>query len=211
MFPFIKYINEQRIKKSLANSFYALAKIQSTLFNAYLKPDYLSRQTSYAKMLHEKRTNYFRTIDKVRSRIKDHSKYMHLFLGVECLYEIICSLHLLRYRVNEYSLFEICQREMQGLEKESVNLLVKLARSFFHKNVTLNTNELAEKIEAFERLYGRTLQVVAADPVVFLFFAQDMHSLRDKLDSIITLLGPSVITTPVIDPLLLLREPGEAE
>lgn len=211
MFPLIKYINEYRIKRSLANSFYALAKVQSILFKAYLKPDYLSKQVRYAKILHKQRAAYFRAVNKARLRIKDYSKYRHFCLGLDCLYEIICSLHLLRYRVNEYSLFEICQPEMQGLEEASTNLLIKLSKSFFYKHISLNTNDLSEKITAFEGLHRRTLQIAARDPIVFLFFLQDMYSFRDKLDSMITYPGAAKIGTLVIEPLLLTRNPGEAE
>lgn len=179
LFSLFNWIAEQRIKKSLADCFYALAKVQNAQFAAYLRQDYLIQQASYANILNHQRQNFLKKIQYARKLVQYNEKFSAIFSKIENLYEIICSLHLLKFRVNEYSVFEISKREMQGIEKASTNLLITVA-----KNKKIDTAELLDEIHLFETLFNRTLQIVVRDPVVFLFFIQDLYAFNSVIASI---------------------------
>lgn len=101
---------------------------------------------------------------------------------IEQLYGALCSLHLLRYRVDEYSVFEICTQELCSLEKASSDLMGQFARSIF-SNQLINCDLLRTQIELFETIYNHTLQIVVRDPVIFLFFIQGWYSVIEIIES----------------------------
>jgi hypothetical protein len=100
-------------------------------------------------------------------------------LLVERLHEVICSLHLLRFHFAEFALFEVCFQEMQNLQKTSQSLLEQLKKQITSPNAALDDSEFINAIHYFENLYSNTLQVVARDSQVFLFFMQDLYVLRN--------------------------------
>lgn len=181
MLRFKNYIHERRTKKYLAKSLYEMIKIQNVYFDSYLKEDFLSKKYVYARILHKRTMSFFRAIQHARELIQKDLNYTVMLSKIECLYEVICSTHLLRYRVNEYSVFEICARELRGLEKTSSELLTHLAKSFFEKNVIVKIDDYLDAIHSFETIYNHTLQVVVRDPVVFLFFIQDLYALQELM------------------------------
>ena len=179
LFSLFNSIRAYRVKKSLADCFDALAKVQNALFIPYLDQDYLLHQSYYNKLINTKRRHFLRKTQHARQLVKKNEKYQAVFSKIENLYEIICSLHLLLFRVDEYAIFDICRREMQGIEKESTNLLLALA-----KNQPIDTQLLFNEVHLFETLFERTLQIVVRDPNIFLFFIQDLYAFNTVVTTI---------------------------
>ena len=155
----------------LRKSFRQLATLQKILFSCYFKKDYFSNQ-----FLDEKKVHYQR---RRVSRLMRKSDFV--FDKVDSLYEIIFSIHQLRYRVKDYATFEICARELKKIEQTSIILLKKLAAK---KSVLSEEVMLTDAIHSFEEIYNTTLRVIAQDPIVFLFFIQDLFAFQDEIHSL---------------------------
>lgn len=153
-----------------------LATLQRQLFYCYLKKDFVKRPLYYTKKLDRTRFAVLRATQKARSRMS-----AKMVDSIEQLAEIIYSIHQLRYRIDDYTIFKVCQRELIALNNTSIAALRasdRLTRSTY-------LDALLDAIHEFEGLYNRTLQVVANEPIVFLFFIQDwyaLHELLSKMD-----------------------------
>ncbi len=135
----------------------------------------------YAKLFYKRRTAFFLSLQKARKRTKRAREFKPLIDIYEHLYEIVFSLHLLRYRVQDYALFEICARELRTIQNISTHLLNQLGKSFFHRSL-ISTDHLLQQIHAFESLYQHTLKIIVRDPIVFIFFIQDLYALGDEIE-----------------------------
>ncbi len=170
----LKLIRDHRIKKSLYNAYYALAILHQLFFDSYLKQESVTKQS---KKLFQKQVTFTKALQRSRHIIKNDTKAMCALVKVEKLHEVVCSLHLLRFRFNEFALFEVCHQEMQHLQKTSMFLFRNMTKKIFDSNVAIEASEFMAAISAFENLYSNTLQVVARDPSVFQFFIQDLYAL----------------------------------
>ncbi len=149
------------MRNKLKNYFHQLAKLQKIILACYFQKDYRENQFEYEKKIH----NQSRAVLKLLSKIvlTDQAGY---------LYEIIISLGNLRFRVTDFATFEICAEELEAISLALATVFNKLT----------GMSELSASIEAFEEVYRGALQVAATDPLAFLFFIQDLYTLRDKLN-----------------------------
>jgi hypothetical protein len=178
-----KYFHEKKIKKTLGNCLRMLAYLQQAFFVNYLEKDYIKRKLHYQRVLNAKTKAFFRAIIKASDLINSTSKYWDIFCKINHLSEIIFSLNQLRFRVDDYTTFKICTRELQAIEALSVKIFLQLALLFFKKN-TFDISSFEEKIHDFEGIYNRTLQIVSVDPLVFMFFIQDLYALYDEMKNL---------------------------
>lgn len=158
----INYFYKIRLKSSLQK----LARLQKTFFACYFKRDYLTKQFFYEKIIHQQRLACLHAMQKMPQTVSS-------------LMEIIFSLHQLRHRIKDYTIFEVCERELKEIERVSTSLLTKLTHS------QSNLNLLLEKIHLLERIYHNTLRIVTPDPIVFLFFIQDLYSFHQSLRTVL--------------------------
>jgi len=165
-------MRDYRVKKSLSNTYHALISLHQSFFGSYLKQDNLITQS---KKLYQKQVKFIKACQTARHYCHSLENGRKALAKIENLHEVICSLHLLRYRFNEFALFEVCFNEMQELQKTSTALLYKMTRD---PDAGLDATEFMNAIHAFENLYSSTLQVVARDPSVFQFFIQDLYALH---------------------------------
>jgi hypothetical protein len=176
-------LQQRRIKKKLANCLYALADLQQAFFVNYLRKDYIKHQLRYQKALYSSSKHFFCATVNASRIIKNKPRYLEVFEKISHVSEIIFSMNQLRLRVDDYTTFKICARELQGIEKFSTLLLKQLAVSLFKKN-DAETMEFEQKIHDFEGSYNRTLQIVSVDPLVFMFFIQDLYAFYDEVKSL---------------------------
>ena len=166
----------------------ALAQLQHAYFACYLKRDYLSRQSSYEKILYQKRSLLLGKIEHARALLKKKRevtrKWAVIFSKIEHLSEIIFSLNQLRFRVSGYAIFEVCVAEMQALEKTSMVALKNLAQCILWNKRVASPLELLDKVHAFEAISHRTLQIASPEPIIFLFFIQDLYALYDGISEL---------------------------
>ncbi|MCD6039879.1 MAG: hypothetical protein K0S27_1279 [Gammaproteobacteria bacterium] len=107
-----------------------------------------------------------------------------IFYQISHLAEIIFSLNQLRFRVRDYAIFEICNTEMQSIEKTSTVALRKLGKFILWNASPIASINFLEAIHAFELLSHRTLQVASPEPIIFSFFIQDLYALHDEINKI---------------------------
>lgn len=178
---FLKIKTYQR-KKSFAKVFFALAKLQEAFFYAYLKEDFLKNQPAYAKLFFKRRIAFFLALKKARDRTKRSTKFKPMIGLFEHLYEILFSMHLLRYRVQDYTIFEICAREFKAISKISTHLLNELGKSLFSHRSLISTDHLLQNIHTLESVYQHTLKIIVRDPIIFIFFIQDLYALSEEIE-----------------------------
>ncbi len=181
----IQYLYELLIKLVFANCLRALVQLQHAYFACYIKRDYLSNQSNYEKSIYQKRSIGLKRMAYARSLLKKNknssTKWTDLFSKITHLSEIIFSLNQLRFRVTDYAIFEICALEMQALDRASAAALKAAVKNLlWNKNPTYPV-ELLEAIHAFEAISHRVLNVASSEPIIFLFFIQDLYALYDNL------------------------------
>jgi hypothetical protein len=178
-----KFFYERRAKKSLGNCLQALAHLQHAFFVNYLRKDYIKHPLDYQKTLNIKSKFFFRAIIKAHRLVGPNSQFWPIFCKINHVSEIVFSLNQLRFRVNDYTTFKICARELQEIETVSMWIFLQLSRLFF-KKINLDMSGFEEKIHHFEGIYNRTLQIVSIDPFVFMFFIQDLYALYDEMQAL---------------------------
>jgi hypothetical protein len=133
------------------------------IFDIYLRRDYAEKHLYYEKEIYELCQQFF--------YYKKTLTGSHL--AVDAIFEIILSLSSLRYRVKDYSTFEIIHDELKAT---SQILIQKLT------SVPEESNELLQvSIEQLESAYESTLKVAAKEPLVFLFFIFNLKALALSL------------------------------
>ena len=132
-----------------------LAKLQIVLFSSYFS------QINNEKKIHQQRIRVAKVIQKR--------------LELMPIVDIIFSLNQLRHRVTDVSIYEICARELKEIEKTSINFLLK---------GELFSEIFLKKIHEFEAIYNNTLRVVAPDPMIFLFFIQDLYAFHEQVEQL---------------------------
>jgi hypothetical protein len=168
-----------RIKKLLSRCLQALAALQESMFVNYLRSDYIKCREHYQKVLNKKSKLFFSAMLNTSNAVQHFSAAKDIFLKINHLSEIIFSLNQLRFRVEDYTTFKVCAQEMQAIEASSIALFRQLAKGFFQK-IEMDFNVFEERIHAFENLYNRALQIVSTDPLVFMFFIQDLYVLNEE-------------------------------
>ncbi len=152
-----------------------LADLQATVLDNYIHIDSALNIYEYEEYLHRQSYAVLRLLKKshtLTSNISDQLSRIH---------EIILSLGNLRFRIKDRSTFEICANEVKAISQALNSLLHKIAKQ---KESSADFKELTLAIQGFESIYQNTLQVVAADPLAFLFFIQDLFALQNELNLI---------------------------
>lgn len=178
------YFLKRKIRKWVSRCLRDLAEIQFYYFNYYFPTTRLD-QTTHEKKIFRITKRFFLTLNDARNSIKNDTTVLS---SIERLYEIVCSSHLIRLRVSEKVLFDICSNELRYLQKNSCSLWLKLAARSFSKKMDIDTSVFFESIQAFETIYERTLQIIVREPNVFLFFIQDLYALQDVTKQLIAFL-----------------------
>lgn len=136
-----------------------LAQLQQLLCSSYFV------QEDNDKQVHQQR---IRTLSAIRKNTEHVGILNHVV-------DIIFSLNQLRHRIKDFSIFEVCARELNDIANTSVA---------FIQDASKFSAIFEEKIHHFETLYNNTLRVVAPDPLVFLFFIHDLYALYEKVNQL---------------------------
>lgn len=175
MFSLLKITRDYRIKKALSNTYIALAKLQKLFFDNYLKNESLMMQYY---PLYKQKIRFLAALQHASYLLNDDLREKCKLIQIERLYEVICSLHLLRFRFTEFSSFEVCAQEMESLQKTSTAVLLNMPKKLLGKSIEKETHDFLNSIHAFETIYSNTLQVISRDPIIFQFFIQDLYALQ---------------------------------
>lgn len=172
------------MRQSLVRVLHALAQFNRTLFLCFLSQDYPQRTYYYEKQLHNKRTAYLYAISTVKynkTRLSD-PLFDAMVSQIDHLYEIILSLSCLLSRVGDHTTFQMVTAELTGLSTgierhlHAMSGLLKVP-----SRLTLLDDALNAAIFQLEEVHRSALQVVAREPMVFLFFQHDLNALNEAL------------------------------
>lgn len=164
-----------RMRRLFSAAYGALARLQKSFFDSYFEQDNLAK---HYQLLHKRQIDFFKSCQRVTRILKKHSDFQCELNKIEAMHNIICSLHLLRFRCNDFSVFEICAEEMRTLQVTLTMLLLNMAKEGDQQHsVKMYADRFLSAIGAFESIGAHTLCLVASDPEIFEFFIQDLYAL----------------------------------
>jgi len=142
----------------------ALNELQKNIFDIYIKRDYVEHHLQRERLLYEKNLAILKIFQRLR---EEKNPLLSLY---EQSYEVMLDLGLLRYRVQEAAVLEMCYQEFAQISAAI--------------SISLETLQISPALEshifAFETLYQNTLNVVAKFPIVFAIFIENLF-LFDRL------------------------------
>lgn len=159
----------------LNNFFKKLDQLQRLIFSFYIQRDFGSDRFSQENILLKRAQSLMQALQKTRKRFTNEKLINHL----ELMYEIIFSLSLLKNRLIDHSTFEICERELKAI----AHCLTEAFSTLSTEPSQFKKHSLDVAIQSLEIIFSNALQVVTADPMIFLFFIQDLYSLSKSLDN----------------------------
>lgn len=188
LFSLPSRLHEVLIRLSLAACFYDLARLQESYFVCYSEVDYFSKRSNYEKNIYQKRSAWLTKMKWARYFLnkskRKNTKWHLIFSELEQLSEVVFSLHQLRFRAEEYAIFDICSIEMKSLRIASTIALHEAAKKMLWSSQSNRSAELLKAINAFENIFDRILKISLPGPIIFLFFIQNLLTLNEKLNGI---------------------------
>lgn len=168
-------LKHYRIKRSLKKSLSCLAISQNVFFSLYLSPHQQDDNSLLIKKFYQQRLAFLAELHFLR-KFSDQKAVTILVQHLEQLFDTLCSMHLLRFRVEQSSLFTMGHRELNALKQSSVELLMTAAKTCTLRSFHANPERCLVDVENVETLYLGTLQVVAPDPLAFQLFIKDCYA-----------------------------------
>ncbi|MDA8561578.1 hypothetical protein N9L02_00515 [Gammaproteobacteria bacterium] len=174
----MNFVTKYSIKKSIAKSYHALICLNKLNFEYYLKSYDL---VSCYNKIYKQQIIFLNKLQIVRKKINNNDEYNNKLYKLEYLHEIICSIHLLKFRLYDISTLNVCSKEMHSLYKSLYSVLRFISIDNNQDSIQKISNDFLQSIYNFESLYENALCVVCPDPIIFKFFFQDLLNLNDFL------------------------------
>jgi len=157
----------------------AVQQLEKTIFSFYLKRDYPDNHYFYEKILQEKWVACLEKVKQLNECVESMSaslqtKVSPLFKKIELMNEMMITLANLRYRVKDFSTFEVCEKELSHILAALIQALKQL-----RKKAPVVVNE--KVISDFETIYSNTLQLITNEPYVFLIFISNLRQIFSEL------------------------------
>ena len=144
----------------------AMSDLQNTFYKIYLKRNYLENHYVYEKQIHEQTSKVLFMLKQLH-RLNLSSEQHQIVENLMRLYEVVIAQGHLRFRVQDFTTFEIIAREVQALI-----------------DANFKTENLSRIVASLEDVYHNTLQVAAAEPLAYLFFIQATQEFDRELNNL---------------------------
>jgi len=162
------------VKEAILNCRNVYRKMLTHIFSIYLMHDYLPHYLDYEKKLYQLSREFFYWSQTLSRLSKEKPNKKLPLKNIERIFELITALGLLRYRVKDHTTFEVIDQELK-------NILASLIKKLKKPNLM---NNISSNIEKLEEVYQSALQVVSQEPIVFLFFIENLKALVRELDAV---------------------------
>ena len=192
-FWFIR-LSRWQIKRHLAQTLQQAALVAEYTFVMYLTTDFHQQVFGHEKNLQRERLCFLARRQAFRHAWQRYlpaaaPRYQRLDDNFDKLYEILSALALLVRRNLDHSTFAVAQKELYALSVGIKTYLTMLAAHLSNPyNAMPEASLLADDCLALQDIYQDALHIVAADPVVFILFIQDIGALQQTLQTLATLL-----------------------
>jgi hypothetical protein len=97
------------------------------------------------------------------------------------LYRIIIDCSMIRHRIKDGTVYNLCAIELQALENESKFLFNTMAIMLIKPVYPFDISRLHQAIEAFETVYEQVLKITVKDPYVFDLMIYNLKNMEHKL------------------------------
>lgn len=165
-------------REQVANYLQAINQLQKYFFWIYVARNYLDKAFFYEKELHKQRLCVLKYIENI--------KLLNIAsFEFEKLFEITLALGDMRYRVKDFTTFEMSEKEFIAISNSLNDLFNQAAKQLLlGKKINLDCSQLISAIAALEDITRGTLQIASAEPVVFVIFIQYLRALSDEINAI---------------------------
>jgi hypothetical protein len=155
----------------------ALHQFQQLIINLYIRRDYQQAVEEYEQLIRKSKKNILKKFQYIRlSKSQNNS----CFTVLEHLYELFFSLSRLRLQVKDFNLLETCEIEFKQLQTAFQDIFLSLIN-----DEAVEFNNLSIAILHFEEIFQETLQFVAFEPLIILFFIQTLVAIREELENLL--------------------------
>jgi hypothetical protein len=155
---------------------HTLNKLQNIVFDTYIQQDYYSKRIEYEKIIHHLRRQLLTKLQLLSRPWPYYLKNQALIiLQLTKLYEIIFALNSLKLSITDHSVFAIAAVELRALQQKFTATLSK-------KTAQTTMLELNVAVQDFILLHENTLQVMAAEPIIFLFISHTLLFFDDEIN-----------------------------
>jgi hypothetical protein len=178
--------HSSRVKRNLVSSIEALNDVNVAIFSGLLAKDYDGKKFLYEKNCHDKKAKFYYAFNQ--SRIKKNG-YAAIYQTLENIYSALITLGLVSYRVKDHATFDVIHKELYAISSGVSDALLNVKKYLVSKvPAKLGETILLESLTQLEEVYHSALQVVAADPKVFLVLIYDLRRLFECIDAMVSLI-----------------------
>jgi len=144
-----------------------LQYLSRDIFDCFLQRDYSDNQYMYERRLHEQKIKFMQTV--VRLKKID----VHQVTKLNRLFEILLDCAQLRGRVSDFSIFQVCEHELQMINA-AINRLLSIP-------LVNDVEPLLEAINRLEENYQQVLLVTAKEPLPFILFIASLRAFSQAI------------------------------
>jgi hypothetical protein len=154
----------------------SLRLLNREIFACFLQSNYKIETYRFERRIHQQKWNVNQSLLRLRQLITNSPQAKEIAAAsyfFDQLYTHLLDCSQLRLRVNDHTVFSVCDQEMRGIQEaidQSLSALSTKAIIYQHNQPIRLTHQGDAVLKRFEEVYNNVLLVVARDPVIFLLF-----------------------------------------
>lgn len=163
-------------------------KMNNDLFACLLNAEYSKNFYLFEHRIHAQKIKSLQSLAHLRKFHQEikHSKLnktsaAHIFNKMDQLFNALLDCGQLRFRITDFTTFNICHNELDEILKEIEHSFARLLEIAHGKRKVIKPAMLEDKIQNLEMNYVNVLQVASREPIVFLLFIAGLRSLSQLL------------------------------
>lgn len=151
--------------------FQSLNVLQKKYFFCYLEQNYWDERYVYEWQIYHAHQKLFQATRAMRAMQPAFNMPLY-----EKVYQLTCSLGNLRFRISDRAVFELCKNEFTRITQLLASILrTASSRRANIKDILSSLDQFTHAIFDLEDLWQGALRVTDPEPLVFLFFIQDLN------------------------------------
>ncbi len=168
-----------RRRRQLKQFYCALAALQRNIFACYLEEDYPEARHAYETRLRRAHHAVFAAMQVLR-RIEGVVTHHSIINKLARLYEAVIALGQLRLRVSDRALFTVWRQELLAMT-DVLGKIFQQRSCAPYVDMQSDLQALQYVKENLEDVYHGALRITAPEPLIFLFFIEDLTAVSDAL------------------------------
>lgn len=165
-----------------------LNQLSGEIFACFVMPDYQPNFYLFEHRIHQQKIKILTVFKELRRYTLDQkspSEYqLNIVKQLDIILDVLLSCGLLRHRVKDFALFNICSNESNAILKSIQDNFQTIIKLINYKVVPYNDMNIVEAIKNLEINYANVLKVTAPEPLVFFLFIATLKNLETELKAL---------------------------